>query len=58
MDKQYKLIFNSYLARTLLVKYGHNIIDLKKDRNRENGVIFVFEATEQFLKDLETASKE
>ena len=58
MDKQYKLIFNSYLARTLLVKYGHNIIDLKKDRNRENGVIFVFEATEQFLKDMETASKE
>lgn len=58
MDKQYKLIFNSYLARTLLVKYKHNIIDLKKDRNRENGVIFVFEATEQFLKDLETASKE
>ena len=58
MNKQYKLIFNSYLARTLLVKYGHNIIDLKKDRNRENGVIFVFEATEQFLKDMETASKE
>lgn len=58
MDKQYKLIFNSYLARTLLVKYKHNIIDLKKDRNRENGVIFVFEATEQFLKDLETISKE
>ena len=58
MNKQYKLIFNSYLARTMLVKYGHNIIDLKKDRNRENGVIFVFEATEQFLKDMETASKE
>lgn len=58
MDKQYKLIFNSYLARTLLVKYGHPIIDLKKDRNRENGVIFVFELTEQFSKDLETVSKE
>lgn len=58
MDKQYKLIFNSYLARTLLVKYGHNIIDLKKDRNRKDGVIFVFEITERFLKDLETALKE
>lgn len=58
MDKQYKLIFNSYLARILLVKYGHPIIDLKKDRNRENGVIFVFELTEQFSKDLETVSKE
>lgn len=58
MSKKYKLIFNSYLARTLLVKYGHPIIDLKKDRDRENGVIFVFELTEQFSKDLETALKE
>lgn len=58
MDKQYKLIFNSYLARTLLVKYGHPIIDLKKDRNREDGVVFVFELTEQFLKDFEVASKQ
>lgn len=57
MDKKYKLIFNSYIARRLLVEFKHPIIDLKKDRNRENGVVFVFEETEQFLKDLETASK-
>ena len=56
MKKEYKLIFNSYIARQLLVKYKHQIIDLKKDRTRENGVVFVFECTEQFLKDLEELS--
>ena len=56
MKKEYKLIFNSYIARQLLVKYKHQIIDLKKDRTRENGVVFVFECTKQFLKDLEELS--
>lgn len=58
MDKDGKLVFNSFVARELLVKYKHPILDLKKDRNRENGVVFVFEKTEQLLKDLETISKE
>lgn len=58
MDKDGKLVFNSFVARELLVKYRHPIIDLKKDRNRENATIFVFEKTEQLLKDLETISKE
>lgn len=58
MDKEGKLIFNSYVARQLLVKYNHPIIDLKKDRNRENATVFVFEKTEQLLKDLETIAKE
>lgn len=58
MDKNGKLVFNSYIARQLLVKYNHKIIDLKKDRNRENAVVFVFEKTDQLLKDLETISKE
>lgn len=58
MDKDGKLVFNSFVARELLVKYRHLIIDLKKDRNRENATIFVFEKTEQLLKDLETISKE
>lgn len=57
MEKKYKLIFNSYIARRLLVDYGHPIVDLKKDKNRENATIFIFEETEQFLKDLEAASK-
>ena len=37
-----KLIFNSYIARELLVNYGCKIIDLKKNRNN-NSTIFVFE---------------
>ena len=57
MEKEYKLIFNSYIARKLLVDYGHPIVDLKKDRQREDSTIFVFEKTEQFLKDLEAATK-
>lgn len=57
MDKNGKLVFNSYVARQLLVKYKHNIIDLKKDRNRENATVFVFEKTEQLLKDLESISR-
>lgn len=58
MDKDGKLVFNSFVARELLVKYKHPIIDLKKDRNRGNATVFVFEKTEQLLKDLETISKE
>ena len=58
MDKDGKLVFNSFVARELLVKYKHPIIDLKKDRNRENATVFVFEKTEQLLKDLENISKE
>lgn len=58
MDKDGKLVFNSYIARRLLVDYGHPIIDLKKDRNRENGTIFVFEKTKQLLIDLEAISQE
>lgn len=58
MDKDGKLVFNSYVARQLLIKYGHPIIDLKKDKNRENATVFVFEKTEQLLKDLEIISKE
>ena len=58
MDKDGKLVFNSFVARELLVKYKHPIIDLKKDRNRENATVFVFEKTNQLLKDLEIISKE
>lgn len=58
MDKDGKLVFNSFVARELLVKYKHPIIDLKKDRNRENATVFVFEKTDQLLKDLENISKD
>lgn len=52
-NKQYKLIFNPYVARTLLVEYGHKIVDLKKDVKRNNSTIFVFEIDKDFFKDLE-----
>lgn len=52
-----KLIFNSYIAKQLITKYNHQIIDLLKDHKRENGVIFVFEETPQFLKDLTILTK-
>lgn len=51
-----KLIFNTFLAKKLLKDYGHPIIDLLKDHKRQNGVICVFEDTEQFEKDLEKAT--
>lgn len=55
-SKKYKLIFNPYLARTLLVEYGHKIIDLKKDNKRENAIVFVFEVNDCFFKDLTEAT--
>lgn len=57
-NKRYKLIFNPYLARELLVKYGHKIIDLKKDSKRKNAVVFVFEVNSEFFKDLTKATSE
>lgn len=47
-----KLIFNSFIAKQLLIEYKHPIIDLLKDHKRENGVVFVFEETEKLLSDL------
>jgi hypothetical protein len=47
-----KLIFNSYVARQLLVNYKHPVVDILKDYKRNNGVIFVFEETEKFLENL------
>ena len=52
MNVKSKLIFNQYVARQLLVKYGHQIIDLKKDKHRENATIFVFSYSDKLLHDL------
>ena len=49
-----KLVFNSYIARELLVNYGCKIIDLKKHRNN-NSTIFVFENNpniEEYINDI------
>lgn len=52
-----KLIFNSFLAKQLL-SCGHKIVDLQKDYKRKNGVVFVFEETEEFIKDLKKLTSE
>lgn len=57
-NKEGKLVFNSYVARQLLVRFNNQIIDLKKDRNRENATVFVFEKTDKLLKDLEAITNE
>lgn len=46
-----KLIFNSYLAKCLLNR-GNPIIDLLKNHEYNNMVVFVFEETDKFDKDM------
>jgi hypothetical protein len=50
-DMKTKLIFNSYLAKQLLNR-GNPIIDLLKNHSYNNMVVFVFEDTEKFNKDM------
>lgn len=50
-----KLIFNSYLARELLHR-GNPIIDILKNHKLNNAVVFVFEATDKFIKDFDELS--
>ena len=52
MDVKGKLVFNSFIAKQLLIKYNHKIIDLKKHRD-SNNVIFVFENNSNIDKDIQ-----
>lgn len=45
------------MAKQLLT-CGHKIIDLQKDHKRKNGVVFVFEETEEFINDLKKLTSE
>lgn len=56
MEKKYKLISNPSIARCLLKK-GHQIYDIKIDKYRENGTVFLFEVTEKLLIDLSVIEK-
>lgn len=47
-----QLIFNSYLARQLLHR-GNPIIDILKNHQLNNAVVFVFEKTDKFENDYE-----
>lgn len=50
-NKDSKLVFNSFIAKQLLTKYNHKIIDIKKHRETNN-VIFVFENDSLLEKDI------
>lgn len=56
MEKKYKLISKPYVARHLL-RLGNPIVDIKIDKYRENGTIFVFEITNKFLESLAVIEK-
>ena len=47
IKKEYKLVFNSGIARTLL-KMGVPIYDIKPDRNNTDKTVFVFKRTSGF----------
>lgn len=51
-----QLIFNSYLARQLL-HFGNPIIDILKNHQLNNAVVFVFEKTDKFENDYELLRK-
>ena len=46
--KKTKLIFNSYLAKQLVLN-GFQIIDLIKNKKDSNLIVFVFEETDELL---------
>lgn len=47
MKKEYKLVFNSGVARRLL-RMGVNIADIKADRSNPDKTVFVFRRTPEF----------
>lgn len=47
IKKEYKLVFNSGVARRLL-KMGVNIADIKADRTNPDKTVFVFKRTPEF----------
>ena len=56
MDKKYKEIFTPYVARRLL-KMGNPIYDIKPQKENRDKTIFVFEITEKFNEDMDSATK-
>lgn len=54
--KNTKLIMSPTMARKLLGK-GNTIVDLKPKKENPRETIFVFEATDKLLSDMEALSK-
>ena len=53
---KYKIVVSPMIAKELLIRYNHPIVDIKPHRERSRETVFVFEQTEQFTKDLTTIS--
>lgn len=56
MEKEYKVIANPRIARQLLHK-NHKLVDIKPDKYVENASLFIFEVSEEFLKDFAFIAK-
>ena len=57
IKKEYKLVFNSGVARRLL-KMGVNIADIKADRTNPDKTVFVFKRTTEFEEAFAQINKE
>lgn len=57
IKKEYKLVFNSGVARRLL-RMGINIADIKADRTNPDKTVFVFKRTPEFEAAFEQMNKE
>ena len=57
IKKEYKLVFNSGVARRLL-KMGVNIVDIKADRANSDKTVFVFKRTPEFEESFERINRE
>jgi len=55
-QKEFQVIVKPSLSRKLL-KLGHQIIDIKPNRNDKNATVFIFEATKKFWNDLSELKK-
>lgn len=49
-EKQYKLVFNSGVARKMIRDYNLHVADIKADKNNKDKTVFVFERTSDFEK--------
>lgn len=56
--REYKIIFNSGLARHLLKDYNIPISDIKADKNNKDKTVFVFKRTPEFEVAFEQLNKE
>ena len=56
VDVKYKIVVSPQIAKELLVRYSHSVVDIKPHREKPRETVFIFEQTEQFTKDLTTIS--